>query len=103
MAGEGVEALFYLKDSHCQLVLTDYQMPAINGFQLGQKVKSLFPGTRVVIMTGLSPAEMAGMMSDHIIDAWLFKPFRIQELERTLARIRLPGRPAIYPNRPDDL
>lgn len=89
MACEGVEALFHLKDWPCELVLTDYQMPAINGFQLGKKVKSNFPGTRVVIMTGLGQAAVTGMMSDDIIDAWLFKPFRMQKLKETLALIGL--------------
>ena len=89
-ASEGCEALLYLKESSCQLVLTDYEMPAINGFQLGLKIKNLFPETRVVIMTGLDQASVTDMVREPIIDAWLFKPFGMQEFKRALEMIGLP-------------
>lgn len=90
-AGEGAEALFHFHSSPCGLVLTGYEMPAINGYQLGRKIKSQFPGTLVVVMTGLCRAEVTGLMSDEGIDGWLFKPFCIEELEALLERVGLPG------------
>jgi len=90
-AGEGAEALFHFHTSPCELVLTDYEMPAINGYQLGRKVKSRFPGSRVVIMTGLGRAAVAGLMNDESIDGWLFKPFCLEELKTMLEQVGLPG------------
>jgi len=89
-AAEGSEALFHFQSSPCELLLTGYEMPAINGFQLGRKVKFQFPGTRVVIMTGLRRAAVAGLMSDKGIDGWLFKPFYLEELNALLSQVGLP-------------
>jgi CheY-like chemotaxis protein len=91
MASEGAEALFHFHSSPCKLVLTDYEMPAINGYQLGRKIKSKVPQIRVVIMTGLDRAAVAGLMSDESIDGWLFKPFYLEELETLLEQVGLPG------------
>jgi CheY-like chemotaxis protein len=72
-------------------VLSDYEMPAINGYQLGRKIKSKVPQIRVVIMTGLDRAAVAGLMSDESIDGWLFKPFYLEELQALLEHVGLPG------------
>ncbi len=90
-AGEGAEALFHFHRSPCDLVLTDYEMPAINGYQLGRKIKSQSPLTRVVIMTGLGRAAVTGLMNDEGIDGWLFKPFGLEELKALLERVGSPG------------
>jgi CheY-like chemotaxis protein len=90
-AAEGMQALFDLSGAPCELVLTDYEMPGINGYQLGRKIKSQHPATRVVIMTGLSRHAVAGMMSDVSIDGWLFKPFDQAELKTMLERVGLPA------------
>ena len=89
-AGEGVEALFELCQSPSRLVLTDYEMPAINGYQLGRRIKAQLPDTRVVIMTGRERTAVAELMRDKNIDGWLFKPFGADELERLLLRMGLP-------------
>lgn len=91
-AGEGAQALLDFSKAPCDLVLTDFQMPAINGYQLGRKIKSQYPGTRVVIMTGLSRTAMSELMSDSCIDGWLFKPFDLAELLILLERVGLPGK-----------
>ncbi len=94
-AGEGTEALFHFHSSPCGLVLTDYEMPAINGYQLGRKIKSKVPEIRVVIMTGLGRAAVAELMSDDSIDGWLFKPFYLEELKTLLEHVGLPGSAAV--------
>jgi DNA-binding response OmpR family regulator len=88
-AGEGTDALFDSRNSPCDLVLTDYEMPIINGYQLGRRIKSQRPATRVVIMTGLGRAAVAGLMADNSIDGWLFKPFHLEELKAMLSGIGL--------------
>lgn len=90
MAGGGAEALALLKDSACDLILTDYAMPMIDGYQLGQKAKAIFAVPRVVIMTGHCQAAVAQHTNDPYIDGWLFKPFRMQHLKEMLLSIGLP-------------
>lgn len=90
MAGGGVEALALLKDSAWDLILTDYAMPVIDGYQLGQKAKAIFAVPRVVIMTGHCQAAVAQHTNDPYIDGWLFKPFRMLHLKEMLLSIGLP-------------
>jgi CheY-like chemotaxis protein len=107
VAGEGAEALFHFQSAPCELVLTDYEMPAINGYQLGRRIKSQSPGTRVLIMTGLGRAAVSGIINDQGIDGWLFKPFYLEELRTLLSQVGLPPAsppgPDRLPNRKDHL
>lgn len=89
-ADESTQAMIDFSRAPCDLVLTDYVMPAINGYQLARRIKLRNPETRVVIMTGLSRIEVAGMMSDGIIDGWLFKPFNPDDIKFVLEQLRLP-------------
>ena len=89
-AEEGQAALFQFLRSPSELVLAGFEMPVINGYQLGRKIKTQAPGTRVVIMTGLGQAAVAGLMKDAGIDGWLFKPFFLEQLKVLLERIGLP-------------
>ena len=90
MAGDGFQALLQLKAAPCQLVLTDYEMPSINGYQLAKKVKSQFAETRVVIMTGLCQDQVTELMEDREIDGWLFKPFNLELLKAMLWQVGFP-------------
>ena len=88
-ASDGLQALALLKDARCKLVLTDYEMPTINGYQLAKKVKSQLPSIRVVIMTGLCQNQVIELMNDQDIDGWLFKPFGLEELKAILWQLGL--------------
>lgn len=87
---EGGSAIARFQYSPCDLLITDYEMPEINGLQLGQRIRSLSPQTRIVIMTGLWRASAEEEMNNPTIDAWLFKPFKLEELESVLFSIGMP-------------
>jgi len=89
-AGGGKKALFEFQRWPCELLLTDYEMPAINGYQLSCRIKSRFPQTRAVVMTSNRRATVAELMNDSRIDGWLFKPFSRGELRDLLSRIGMP-------------
>jgi CheY-like chemotaxis protein len=91
-AGGSAQALLDLRGAACDIVLTDYVMPAMDGYQLSCRIKSRYPETRVVIMTGANRIEVTGMMDDGGIDGWLFKPFNPADLKFLLEQLRLPVR-----------
>ena len=64
------------------LVLLDLTMPRMSGSMLFDRIKSLRPDTRVIILSGHSEEEIFG---SHQADAFLMKPFRIQDLLATVA------------------
>ena len=60
LANDGLEALTTLKTNHCDLVISDVDMPNMNGFDLTHKVKNdaSFQDIPVILVTALgSPAD----------------------------------------------
>jgi DNA-binding NtrC family response regulator len=84
MAENGSSALSKITMSRYDVVLSDLEMPLINGFLLASRIKSRSHGTKTVIMTGRCHAEVISLMTPAIVDAWLFKPFNLDELCRVL-------------------
>lgn len=55
----GQEALDYVADQRPDLVLTDLQMPVMDGLILVRELKSLYPGLPVILATGAGSEEIA--------------------------------------------
>jgi DNA-binding response OmpR family regulator len=90
MAENGSKALQKIYDCRYDIVLSDLEMPLINGFLLAARIKSHCDDTRTVIMTGRCRAEVLGLMKPAIVDAWLFKPFNLGELCHALGDLETP-------------
>lgn len=86
-AEDGEKALQKLLTFSYSLVLTDMQMPKLNGLQLIAEVKKRLPETDIIVMTGYGhsygPAESIGAGA---ID-YITKPFTKEELEAKLKRV----------------
>jgi two-component system capsular synthesis sensor histidine kinase RcsC len=66
------------------LLLTDLEMPDMNGYHLTQKIKQEVRDTKAIIMTGRHKKECVEMMAAQWVDGWLFKPFGLKELRYML-------------------
>ena len=84
------EALIEFEQIPAELVVTDFELPVMNGWKLGMHFKEINPATKVVIMTGCSPESLAEYIGNGWIDGWLFKPFRLSEMQTILEQIGLP-------------
>ena len=62
------------------LLVTDLEMPDMNGFDLSHRIKKEVHDTKVIIMTGRHKNECLEMMETGWADGWLFKPFGVKEL-----------------------
>ena len=62
-------------------------MPQINGFRLAYHIRKHSPQTRILIMTAYCQAEVVEYMDSGVVDGWLFKPFRLGELNEVLKSI----------------
>ncbi len=58
-ASSGLEALQTLKDDPVDLILSDINMPEIDGFKLLQEVKSRYPDILMILVTGFGTIENA--------------------------------------------
>ena len=74
-AGCGAEAMDAAKrhDKPVDLLLTDIDMPGIDGVSLSREVRERWPETKVVFMSG-------GATPDSVGEPFLSKPFAIREL-----------------------
>ena len=59
LAGDGLQALEKLKDWNIDLILTDLQMPKMNGLELVRKVHELKLNIPVILTTGRGSEEIA--------------------------------------------
>jgi CheY-like chemotaxis protein len=90
MANGSAEAMADLSVKQFDLVVTDLEMPGMNGFRLGMWVKGESPATRVVIMKGRSRTDIPYSMKDGSMDGWIFKPFGLADMGNTLERLGFP-------------
>ena len=71
------------------LLVTDLEMPEMNGYHLTQNIKKEMNDTKVIIMTGSHEHDCLDMMASGWVDGWLFKPFGLKDLRAMLQRLGL--------------
>ena len=79
-------ALARLEAQAFDVVLTDISMPGLSGKELLTRVLEMYPGTPVIMISGLSDQEQAqSLMSLGAFD-YLLKPFRLEVVEGSVRR-----------------
>ena len=85
VAGNAMDALFYLNRISYHLVLTDYNMPVVDGYQLADQIKKRNTGTEVIIMTGYCEDAIINMLNaSDAVDGLLLKPFTLATLREKI-------------------
>jgi DNA-binding response OmpR family regulator len=80
----GAEALSYLEETPCDVVLLDVKMPGLGGLEVIKRIKEERPGLQVVLLTGWSSAEDAEKGKELGAYDYLMKPVKIDDLVRVL-------------------
>lgn len=83
LAEHGQAAWEIIEGQTPDLVITDIEMPVMNGLQLLRKIKETYPDEPVVIMTAFEDEAHAA----HDADAILIKPVHRQELFAALMNV----------------
>ena len=83
----GDQALGWLKEHVCEVILTDHKMPGMDGTTLLKQIKALFPETWVVLMTAYGTVEKAVEAMKLGAYDYLSKPINLEELLILLERI----------------
>ena len=77
-----------------RLIVTDLEMPNLDGSALAAVIRRLNPDARVVAATGMSSADGQGLPANHplatLADAYLAKPFKADVLLNTVHRLLHP-------------
>jgi DNA-binding NtrC family response regulator len=79
-------ALAKLEAQAFDLVLTDVSMPGLSGLDLLNRVVQLYPGTPVIVVSGLSDQEQAQSLIGRGASDYLLKPFRLEVVEDSVRR-----------------
>jgi two-component system response regulator PilR (NtrC family) len=85
-AATAEEALAKLESQPFDVVLTDVSMPGLSGLDLLNRVVKLYPGTPVIIVSGLSDQEQAQSLIGMGAFDYLLKPFRLEVVEDSVRR-----------------
>jgi CheY-like chemotaxis protein len=84
LACNGIEALAVFLKSSFDLVLTDLEMPVMDGWSLTRSIKERSPNTPVVLMTGADRETVLKKVVRVPVDSVIFKPFGLEDLRKTV-------------------
>ncbi|WP_136606089.1 response regulator [Paenibacillus dokdonensis] len=78
-----------LIDKHIpDVVVTDIQMPFMDGLQLAGWIREHYPTTKIIILTGFDEFEYAQKAIKLQIDEYVLKPFSSQELIEVVLKVK---------------
>ncbi|CAM3383708.1 histidine kinase [Bordetella sputigena] len=77
-AADGEEGLAMLSEQPPDLLMVDFIMPKLNGAEVIERARSLFPDLPVILATGYADAQVGGTVLEH--ERVLQKPFNLDQL-----------------------
>lgn len=83
-AANAGEALEQLRSGMFDLVISDVQMPGLNGIELLSRIKESAPETAVLMMTAFSAAEQAVEAMKLGAYDYISKPFKVEEVKQLI-------------------
>lgn len=88
-ASDGKSALDLIDIELPQLVITDIQMPIMDGLELVKSLYFTYPNMKVMILSGFHEFEFARQAIQYGVNDYLLKPVIIEELSTALTKIKL--------------
>lgn len=86
-ANRGETAVDLLQREPFDLVVLDYKMPGMTGFQVFEQARALHPDVAVVLVTGHGTTEIINEANRMGFSAILLKPFTSDELRGTVEKV----------------
>ncbi|MBS7070346.1 MAG: response regulator, partial [Streptococcus parasanguinis] len=87
-AENGREAWEKFQDRPADILLTDINMPQMNGLDLAHHVKEQSPSCHIIFLTGYDDFEFARKAIKLGADDYLLKPFSKDDIEEMLAKVK---------------
>lgn len=88
-AADGLKALKLLKELNgdVQLIVSDWNMPEINGLEFLRAVRKTYPKMRFVMLTGNANKDFVIAARKYGVDAYIAKPFTPDQLKSKVEAI----------------
>jgi CheY-like chemotaxis protein len=87
IAGDGEEALQLFEDTSFDLLITDYNMPKMDGLTLARQVRQLYPQVVVVIFTAFGTDQLVQQALEIDIPHIISKPVKLLKLRRLISEL----------------
>jgi two-component system, chemotaxis family, chemotaxis protein CheY len=89
MAVDGEEALKMLMSAPCHIIISDFNMPKLDGLQLLKAVRSYPPTkkTPFIILTGRGDRELVQKAAALGVNNFLVKPISVPVLQKTIEAV----------------
>lgn len=77
---DGFAAIAQFQQRFFDLVVTDYEMPGMDGLELATIIRRLSPETRIVLMSGNEVSLLCNAVDRYGLDGYFSKPFGPAEI-----------------------
>lgn len=84
--GNGYEAVELIENEEIDLVITDINMPGIDGFETIRRIKAISPKQRIIIMTGVNSMDNLVEAIRMGVNDYIYKPFELEEYRHRVAQ-----------------
>ncbi|RKP54409.1 response regulator [Cohnella endophytica] len=88
VAENGREALDMVERNVPDLIVTDIRMPFMDGLQLSEHLRRVYPTVKIIILTGFDEFEYARNAIHLDIEEYVLKPFSAGDLLDSLAKVK---------------
>jgi len=90
-AGNGVEALNFLRSKNVELIITDLNMPEMDGLSFLRELNRSHPASNVIMITAYGEVESYIEAMTLGVFEYINKPVRYDELKRVINKILKPS------------
>ena len=95
LAADGCEALACCRARDFDVILSDINMPRIDGYALARRLRAVGISTPIIGVTANATPEVRALCREAGMDDCLFKPITLHALQAQLVTLGLPARPAV--------
>jgi two-component system, response regulator, stage 0 sporulation protein F len=86
-ANRGESAMEMIRKESFDLMVLDYKMPGMSGFEVFEQARPLHPNMAVVLVTGHGTPDIVNEANRLGFNAILLKPFTSDELRATVEKV----------------
>ncbi|MCD9026423.1 response regulator transcription factor [Cohnella silvisoli] len=85
-AENGVKALNHIRENPVDILITDIRMPFMDGLELSQKAKEIYPNVTIIIYSAYGEFEYARKAIDIHVESYLLKPLKVKEFVNVMTK-----------------
>ena len=87
LAEDAARALLMFQASQPDLVITDFQLPNMDGLELAETIKQHFPSILIILMTAYTEKLGGSLGEVSNVDLVLSKPFSVAQLQAAVLKV----------------